>query len=714
MKTTNLRALTLGSASLIAISMLSPFTAVQAQTADAASENPSKDITEVIVTAQRRSQSVQKTALAITAVKGDELIKAGAADVNLLTKLAPSIQVLDRGSGVNIAIRGVVNGNPSVQGDPALAMNVDDVVVGRQQASNGAFFDINRVEILRGPQGTVYGRNATAGAINIISNDPSNHPEGSVALDVGNYNASNLFAMVNLPISQTLAVRAAVQTLYHDGYIDNQFNDAHDIAGRVKLLWKPTEDISFLFTGATSHKGGHGTADVIYPIVDPSDPYANTAYPDDFGHWDNNSTTLSGKLTWNLGGSTLTYIAAKSRMDNDQDNAQNGAVAYQTITADQITHELRLASNASGNDKGTLKWVAGLYYFKEDAAQFGLITQPFVPKTYTPTLISNNLEEPNIDSQSVAAFAQATYSLTNKIRMTLGLRYTEDEKSETGQETIHLGPNTLIFPATGNPHFHNLSYKLNIEADLAPDILAYADVSTGYHAGGVFEGPPPADTYQPEYITAYQAGFKSRWFDRRLRLNADAYYYDYTNYQSTQIIPPFIVAFFNAQKAHAQGAELETSWLATTRDIVNFSVSYEDAIFDRFFVPSPPFNNPGTGTTVDGGFQYDGQTLPFVAKWSGNAGYQHIFQFGSGATLTPAISATFRSSTLSSNIRIKGYIRTDLNLTYSSADTKWSASAYVRNLQDKVNYTSLAAIAGHTYVTLMAPRTYGVRLSRNF
>jgi iron complex outermembrane receptor protein len=676
---------------------------------------PGNTLQEVVVTAQRREQSVQKTALAITAVTGADLTRGGVTDVDELSKLAPSVQIIDRGSGVNIAIRGVVTANPNPQGDPSLALNIDDVYVSRPQASNGIFYDIDRVEVLRGPQGTVYGRNATAGAINVISNNPANGFDASAAAEIGNYGLYSFSGMLNVPVNDTLLVRGAFQTLNHTGYIGGNFDDADDVAARLKVLWKPTSDIDFLLTGSYFHKAGHGTGDVLYPVTDKNDPFANTAYPDGFGHWNENDYAISGKIDYSLHFATLTYIGAYRELNDRQYNAQNGALGVPEIyTADQVTQEIRLASNTHGNDPGTLKWIAGLYYFNEQQSQFGSIEQPLVPKTYAPVLLKNTFEEPLIFSESYAAFGQSTYSLTSRLRLTVGARYTHDIKAEKGAEYISIMGNSLTFPAVGNPHFSNVSWKAGAEFDLTSSVLAFFNASTGYHAGGVFEGPPPADTYKPEHITSYEGGVKSRLLRNTLQLNADVYYYDYTNYQSTQLIPPFIVAVFNAQKAKATGIEVEGAYLLTRTDVLNTTVSWEDASFVRFFVPSPPYTNNGTGVTVPGGFQFDGDKLPLVSKWSGNIGYQHIFHLPQEATLAPGLSSSLRSSQTDFNARIGGFTRSDATLTYISGIHNWQVLGYVRNIEGKADASAVSTLLGNSWATLLSPRTYGIRFSAHY
>lgn len=665
-----------------------------------------------MVTAQRREQSVQKTALAITAITGADLTRAGAIDVDELSKLAPSVQIVDKGSGVNISIRGVVTTNPNPQGDPSLALNIDDVYVARPQASNGIFYDIDRIEVLRGPQGTVYGRNATAGAINIISNNPTDHYDAAGSAEFGNYGLYSFSGMVNVPVNDTLAVRAAFQTVNHTGYIGGNFDDADDKAGRIKLLWRPTSDLSFQLEGSTFHKEGHGTGDVLYPIVYKNNPFANTAYPDGFGSWNENDYDIQGKLDYNLHFATLTYIGAYQNLNDRQYNAQNGALGNPEIDkANEVTQELRLTSNTRSSSAGSLKWVGGLYYFNERQQQFGSIQQPIAPKTYSPVLLQNLFQEPLIFAESWAAFGQATYSVTDRLRLTAGARYTHDIKAEKGNEFVTIMGQTLDFPAVGNPHFSNLSWKAGAEYDLTSRILAFVNVSTGYHAGGVFEGPPPADTYKPEHITSYEGGVKSRLLGNTLQLNLDVYHYDYTNYQSTQLIPPFIVAVFNAQQAKATGIEAESTYLLTADDVFNATVSWEDASFQRFFVPSPPYSNSGTGTTVPGGFQFDGDKLPLTSKWSGNIGYQHVFHLNRGSTLAPGISSSLRSSQQEFNERIGGFTRSDATLTYSSGVHNWQVLGYIRNMEGKADPTSISSLLGSSWATLLAPRTFGVRFS---
>src|SRR6202046_3211750 len=212
------------------------------------------ELTEIVVTAQRRTEDLQKTPLAITAVSAAALDAQGIVNPVGLQDLVPSLNIVERGgTGTNSAIRGLVTDTTAPQGGPSVAVNVDDIFVARTQATNANFYDINRIEVLRGPQGTLYGKNSTAGAVNIITNNPGDTFAANAAVETGNYGTINTSEMVNLPITDTLAVRGAFQTVKHDGYI-GQLDDADSYAARVKVLYTPIDNLSFLVNAHSNHQ----------------------------------------------------------------------------------------------------------------------------------------------------------------------------------------------------------------------------------------------------------------------------------------------------------------------------------------------------------------------------------------------------------------------------------------------------------------------------
>src|SRR5271165_1585051 len=255
---------------LISIGSLISLPPASASTAPG--DAPSQGLEEIIVTAQKRSEDLQKVSLAVSAITGDALKNAGVFDPQGLTDLVPGLEVGYNNSNTTFAIRGISSTTDATLGDAAVAFHLDGVFQGRPAAASGLFYDVARVEVLRGPQGTLYGRNATAGTINVITNHPNfDGDSGSAEVEAGNYGLLRSSAMFNAPLSETLAVRGAMETLRHNGYLSDGYNDADDIAARLQAFWRPTDSVSLLMYGDFFHQGGVGPGLTMLSRVTPCD-----------------------------------------------------------------------------------------------------------------------------------------------------------------------------------------------------------------------------------------------------------------------------------------------------------------------------------------------------------------------------------------------------------------------------------------------------------
>ncbi|MBV8806053.1 MAG: TonB-dependent receptor, partial [Sinobacteraceae bacterium] len=423
---------------------------------------------EVVVTAQRHSQDLEKTPLAITAVSADALINQGVTSPLGLQDLVPSISIIQHaGTGTNIAIRGLVTNTTAPQGGPSVSVNVDEIFVARTQATDSALFDINRIEVLRGPQGTLYGKNSTAGAVNIITNEPQQTFEANASVEAGNYSAVTTSGMVNVPINSELFIRGAFQTVDHDGYI-GELEDERGYAGRIKLLYMPLDDVSVLLNTHFNHQGGHGSTDVGYSLaptaVNPSNPWTQNLYPQNAGHLNNDIWGVDLRVSWNAPFATLAYIGGYEVLDIGQAQiTQLAAVSTFSQISRAFSNELRLVSNTQATTAGSYSWVAGLYFFNER-------------QSYDPNIASGPLHvievEPAIPDNSRAVFVQATYAILDRLRLTGGVRYTHDDESQEGTFTEIIGPNRTEFPITGSVTYSNVSWKGGVEIDLSDRVMS--------------------------------------------------------------------------------------------------------------------------------------------------------------------------------------------------------------------------------------------------
>src|ERR1700730_17311947 len=287
---------------------------------------------EVVVTAQKRSEDVQKVPIAISVLSGAEVLAAGAVSAVDLNTLVPGLQVVSSGPFAMASIRGIGTQQLNSYGDPVVGYTVDGVIHDRSIDATAAFYDIQRIEVLKGPQGTLYGRNATAGAINIITNKPTNTPGATLQLEVGDYSTQNATGSVNVPLTSTLASRVAFQTVNHQGYFTDGYNDADDVAARIQFLYTPSDAFSLLFSADWLHQGGKGPEDEPLPAgsdrQNPRNPWDQHFYGNPGAYYgvlsgqfqqtlwttlpfvDNKFWGAHLQLDWDLGLATLTVIPA--------------------------------------------------------------------------------------------------------------------------------------------------------------------------------------------------------------------------------------------------------------------------------------------------------------------------------------------------------------------------------------------------------------------
>jgi iron complex outermembrane receptor protein len=561
-----------------------------------ATESNGAALQEVIVTAERRTEDVQKSALAIQVLTPDQLSNAGVVDAKSMALLVPGLQVGSGGPMTQIYIRGVGDFGSSSLSNPAVATNFDGVYIAREAGVAGLFYDLARVEVLKGPQGTLYGRNATGGAINIIPNDPSfSGFDGYADIEVGNYAEVVTDGALNAPLSEHLALRAAFQTVDHRGYLSDGTNDARDRSGRFEALWRDGGRLKVLLTTDYSHQGGKGngyalrlaqSAPSSSPWLGITDPRANAAQlalaaaagmcipsselngldaappprgqlapaPCDTGgagpgtllfsglsqasFQDNTIWGAQAHIDLDLGWATLSLIPAyRSTVLN--------FIFYPTIelydhpdTSGETTGEIRLVHSGS-----SLKWVAGLYYFNEDQSAFD---------DNPAGLFSYSEARELLGSRSYAAYGQATISVSRAFRLIGGLRVTRESKSLSGitlseYPSLPYAPPAPGVPAqcpgtdpcpsesfAGNVAYNNLSWKGGAEYDLTASNMLYATAATGFKAGGLNDSAGTA-VYEPERLLAFELGSHNRFLDNRLQVNLETFYWKYRDQQLPHI-----------------------------------------------------------------------------------------------------------------------------------------------------------------------------------
>jgi iron complex outermembrane receptor protein len=730
---------------LCAAGCLSGATLAMAQTGDAGTANGAGTggIAEVIITAQKVAQPASKTPLALSVVSGDDLKNAGTNDPRALAETLPNVEIAQESGMLQVSIRGVTSLDMTEKGDPSAAFHVDGAYIPRYEAQAAAFFDLDRIEVLRGPQGTLYGRNATAGAINLITNKPTRKLEGKVGVELGNYSTRRLDAMLNVPIGDNWAMRAAINTNKHDTYYNPgpntiELESQDDRSARLHLLGTFGKDTSLLLTAEKNRIGGGASSPVpitnffdgqligtlpftapgrgnhiVDPVyVDRGKDFQRTTWwefkQDANSHRDNEATSLRGEFKTRLGAVDLTYQLAKMSLDLDQlNNGVYFGFPFTTLNvgnSDAVSHELRFNSTGSG----ALRWVAGVYKFDEDIFRRAQYT------TYVTAPFGQfNVELPflaTLNNKSTAVFGQGTYSLRPDTRLTLGVRRTRDRKS--GYDP--LSGEAAVAPATESSkayaedvRFNNTSWKVGLDHDLRPNVMLYGSISTGYKAGG-FNAERDTGVYRPETLKAYEAGIKGRFLQNHLQLSANVFHYAYEDQQLTTTTcrtndPASCHSFTaNAANSEVDGAEFEGQLKVLGDGMLRASLAFTDAKYKEYHPTA----------TID----FSGQKLDRAPTSTIGLGYTHHFTLGNGGEITATANTRHSTSYYISDpvegirYRQPSYWKSDASIGYANPDGTWNVQLFVKNIEDTVKIES--RVPGSFF--LNDPRTYGVRAAYNF
>jgi iron complex outermembrane receptor protein len=669
-------------------------------------------IAEVVVTAQKRSESASRTPVALTALTAADLDKRGVTSAADLTNVVPNVQIGTADAGnTNIYIRGIGSNNTTESGDPAAAFHLDGVYLGRPDEARTAFFDVARVEVLRGPQGTLYGRNATAGAVNVISAKPEDTLGGKVSLEVGNYGLRRLEGVINIPVNEVLALRAAVMGEHGENYVRTASpnNNQNTTGARIHALIKYARDGSLLLSADQTKIRGPNNAGVPLPLADEHGD-AGQANPTTLAaSGEGNYRGLTAEWNQDVGMATLTYLVShRNRSIASSSNEIGGfgpSFSFSSSHAAQTSHEVRLSSLADG----PWKWVAGLYaYDEEQNTAF----------SFSNGVLTGGL--PKFESSSRAAFGQATYALTPALRITGGLRSTRDTKSSVNGTSVFTLFGPPVTSITNADHaWKKTDGKLGIDFDLAKGTLLYANVATGYKAGGFNSANAasnyPVTYYSPEKLTSIEGGLKTRILGGAGQFNVALFHYGYKDLQVGTIVSVAggagVSTVNNAATATVNGAEADVRIRVSGAGTFDASMAYTDATYDEFkgcvYEPDNTLHD------------CSGNALRNAPKFTLTLGYEHRIPVGQGnVTLradTRYSSKYFNDDTNSALFRQAGYTRSGVSARYDAPDYRYFVTAYARNLENRnVMASRYPAVVGSSYGYMAAPRTFGMSVGTAF
>ena len=536
--------------------------------------------------------------------------------------------------------------------------------------------------------------------------------------------------MLNAPVSEQFALRAVVSSSSRDGYLTtkspaNGFgknrDDADNLSARIHGLVTFNSDTKLLLTVDTSRNKGAGPGSVpVATFLNNSGTAQRTSLTSvNEGRRDDSSNGFAAELTTLTGIGEFTYLGAYRTFDRNNVGSTNATGSLTTSEFSQTSHELRLASTG----KSALTWVAGLYLFNEKGNIDAAFTNPALANQFGRGNPGVRFIQDPVNSTSNAIFGQATYSVRPDLRLTAGLRTTSDEKSRDGRTTNPAG--TFNAPSLVNKtkvNYNQTTYKLGADYDLARNVLAYANVATGYKAGGYFDGSNAAgdNTYRPELLTSVEAGIKGRFLDNRLRLSAAVFSYDYEDLQISYVtVNPLSNQIgsitTNAAKAKNTGFELEAKMAVSDSGTVNAALGLLNAKYGDFVFPVI------AGRPV--AINLAGQQLDKAPSATLTLGYTHDWAFSDGAAVTAYIGTRYSSSYKLSNFAVvtpiqytqPSFTRTDVSVTYTAPRDKWCAQAYARNLENRNVATGFAfsSLTGSNFL-LADPFTFGLRAGVKF
>lgn len=711
-----------------------------AQDKQAEARNTAADtdqLQEVIVLADKRAVDLQKAPLAITALSADALDNANIRSSADLNGYVPGLTVA-RSEGVSrvVSIRGIGNeANQNDSAQPGVAYHIDGVYIASPVALNAGFLDVERIDVLRGPQGTVFGQNSTGGTINVISRQPSlERVEGYANMSVGDYHLFRSEAAINLPIAPTLAVRAAALAVRHDGFAQATqvpgFPDGYDLdnesslSARASVLWQPASSFSLLlgFDYANLDENDRAQKSIFDP--DPDARRLTQDYPGTFGV---TSEISSATAKWDLDGFTIRNIASYQHLLNSHSFVRDRLSAPLSSPHDlnpfadrnfrAYTEEL----NFSSNDTDRLQWIAGAFYVNQRSklcvlqfAQNPGATVPSDCHTLQPDISLFDIAFQTASTQSReswSVYGQATYAFEDSLRLTAGTRYTEDTvSSDVSNYYDAYGP-----PTSAELKSDALTGKVSLEGDLTSRNLLYATVSRGFKPGGSNLSQTPAlvpVVFQPEHVTAYEVGSKNRFVDDRVQLNLAAYYYQYRNLQLQLDDPvPFQGGVGNVDKSRMYGFEAEGSIILPADFRVDGTLGLERGkiLSNQLLLDGYRGNLAQLAAQAQGFDLFSpqmiaarasaarsayGNKVPKLPSVTGNLTLTKTFAFASGMKLQPSVNVVYRGSFQARVFNEPGidevpaYLLLNARLRFVPAEGPWDLEIAGANLTDKAGVSS--------------------------
>ncbi|CAN5193000.1 TonB-dependent receptor [soil metagenome] len=702
-------------------------------TAATAQDQSAPLLEDIVVTAQKRAENVQDVPIAVTAITSETLQKSRALDTRTLQLSVPALSYGTSSGFAMPFLRGIGSSVQTPGTEPSVATFVDGVYVAANQGVLLSLLGVDRVEVLAGPQGTLYGRNASGGAINLYTLTPSQTVDAKATTTYGNYARLEASGYISGPITDRLSVGLYAAASRRDTYLDydaspmGQSELNKSWGARLKAVWEPVDGVKF--TGSVERLVQQNV-DAANRNVQPDalgitlggDPTIKnyTVVSDSVQYIKPKTTAAVLRTEIDLGFGDLVGVTSYRKLRSDVQSSIDGVdipLAYVAapIRSKQFSQEAQILSKPSS----PIKWIAGLFYLHEKGGYDPLYVRSGILFAGAPFNSSDTFG--SYDTKSYAAFAQVTVPLTESFSITTGGRYTEDHKRKLPTVTaltldgVSIGIPDTVFPGS-KKSWSKFTPKVTLEYKI-PDALFYATYSKGFKSGQ-FNVSQPLESapVNPESLTDYEVGIKTELFDRRVRMNLAAYYYDFTGLQVMVLDPSGGVSAVlrNAANARAYGAEANITAAVTRNFVVNFSAAYEDSKYKRFdnapfFIFSPAGNSQILGVSAAG------NDLIRAPKFVGTAGATYTVPLASGAKIDLHGDAYYNDGFFwdpSQQFRQSSYTLLNASVTYTAPSGRWYAQVWGTNLTNRHNFIDIAATAPFgTYASDDAPRMYGVTLN---
>lgn len=725
---------------------------------------------EILVTAEKRTVSIQDIPLSISAFDQGRLDKSDISTVSDLQNITPNLQfsmAANAGTHAIVTIRGIGTEVLPAYGETGVAIYQDGIYFGRASASLADFYDVERVEVLRGPQGTLYGRNAIGGAINIVNNRPHEEFEISASALAGNFDRRRFRGIVNAPLGDSVAARITATYEEADGYLENlvaggvDSNDIDNVSVRGQVLFDISDNIELLARGFYWNGGGVGTSATItgsypryalvgiipirpgvfgaphllpgaYSIVEGGAlPISDDLHKVRFDHMGSRDHSIFGgslEFSWDISSfnlrSTTSWIEDDSFIERDGDGSELPLYHRNNRqVSKQFSQEITLTSLGDG----PLQWIFGLYHYEEDVDDERRVNFLNVTKWAVavgrPPFTGAMFRDPNINNTtSTAVYGQIDYAFADRLTGTLGIRYTKDEKDggNSGRTLYDPATNTPLrgFPQmwTYKETWKEPTGKVALRYDQSEDSMFYVSYSKGFKSGGA--NNDFGTIFGPEKVFTLEIGTKNQLLDDRLQLNAAVFS---SNYKGMQVftVGRTSIAIDNAAKSSIKGIEASAVGLLSDNFRLDASIAYLDAEFDEFSATDPSLTAPGPPPPPE---DLKGNKLPRAPKWELTLGADISFNLAAGRlTVRPEFhwqDEMYFNAFNRESIRQKSWHTINLHASYMSADEHWSISLFGRNLGNEDHITNMfveSTLLGAVAVANIAkPRTYGIEFAYHF